>query len=200
MTNKEAIKTLHELWRTTNDPWYEKVYEMAIHALKAQEQLAKNSPKVDKGNGDLISRAAALSAITKRMEEVKNPFTGNGSIFWEGMYIARSIVGDLPSAETHGKRMEKRTETHACDLISRQAAIDAHYEYCNKHPDAGFPVWSLKILEDLPSAQPEIIRCKDCKYNSNTCGNYVNCDIIPQMFGRTTDNFCSYAERRTDGN
>lgn len=41
------------------------------------------------------------------------------------------------------------------DLISRQAAIDAHYEYCNKHPDAGFPVWSLKILENLPSAQPD---------------------------------------------
>ena len=41
------------------------------------------------------------------------------------------------------------------DLISRQAAIEAHYEYCNKHPDAGFPVWSLKILEDLPSAQPK---------------------------------------------
>lgn len=41
------------------------------------------------------------------------------------------------------------------DLIERQAAIDAHYEYCNKHPDAGFPVWSLKILEYLPSAQPE---------------------------------------------
>ena len=41
------------------------------------------------------------------------------------------------------------------DLIERQAAIDAHYEYCNKHPDASFPVWSLKILENLPSAQPE---------------------------------------------
>ena len=41
------------------------------------------------------------------------------------------------------------------DTISRKAAIDAHYEYCNQHPDAGFPVWSLKILEDLPSAQPE---------------------------------------------
>ena len=46
--------------------------------------------------------------------------------------------------------------------------------------------------------QPEIIRCKECKYNSNTCGNYVNCDIIPQMFGRTVDNFCSMAERKTD--
>ena len=54
------------------------------------------------------------------------------------------------------KRTDERTETHACDCISRQAAIDAHYEYCNKHPDAGFPVWSLKILEDLPSAQPII--------------------------------------------
>ena len=41
------------------------------------------------------------------------------------------------------------------DPIDRQTAIDAHYEYCNKHPDAGFPVWSLKILENLPSAQPE---------------------------------------------
>ena len=56
------------------------------------------------------------------------------------------------------------------DLIDRQAAIDAHYEYCNKHPDASFPVWSLKILEDLPSAQPEQTNswyinswCIDCK-------------------------------------
>jgi len=47
------------------------------------------------------------------------------------------------------------------DLIERQTAIDAHYEYCNKHPDAGFPVWSLKILEDLPSAQPEQLTDKE---------------------------------------
>lgn len=58
----------------------------------------------------------------------------------------------LHDAETH----EERTETHECDLISRQEAIEAHYEYCNKHPDAGFPVWSLKILEELPSAQPDL--------------------------------------------
>ena len=43
----------------------------------------------------------------------------------------------------------------------------------------------------------KVIRCKDCKYNSNTEGNYVNCDIIPQMFGKTPDdNYCSWAERR----
>lgn len=57
------------------------------------------------------------------------------------------------------------------DLISRKAAIDAHYEYCNKHPDAGFPVWSLKILEDLPSAQPEMIREIRKWINSGNRGN-----------------------------
>lgn len=41
----------------------------------------------------------------------------------------------------------------------------------------------------------ELIRCRNCKYNSNTEGNYVNCDIIPQMFGKTPDdNYCSWAE------
>ena len=41
----------------------------------------------------------------------------------------------------------------------------------------------------------ELIQCKDCKYNSNTEGNYVNCDLIPQMFGKTPDdNYCSDAE------
>lgn len=36
MTKEEAIKTLRELWRGTNDSWYEEVYDMAIEALKEQ--------------------------------------------------------------------------------------------------------------------------------------------------------------------
>ena len=53
------------------------------------------------------------------------------------------------------------------------------------------------IDEQKPVDAVPVIRCKDCKYNSNTEGNYVNCDIIPQMFGKTPDdNYCSWAERR----
>ena len=38
--NKEvAIKTLRELWRETNDSWYEEVYKMAIEALSAEEAV-----------------------------------------------------------------------------------------------------------------------------------------------------------------
>ena len=116
------------------------------------------------GMDDLISRQAVIDAILA--------VTGNSSVrelyehvqehelsdMWSGgVNAAIDIIIAVPSAqpETH----DKHTETHACDLISRQAAIDAHYEYCNKHPDAGFPVWSLKILEDLPSAQPEVLAC-----------------------------------------
>lgn len=48
------------------------------------------------------------------------------------------------------------------DLISRQAAIravnTALFPKINTAKDAE------KALRGLPSAQPEIIRCKDCKY------------------------------------
>ena len=56
----------------------------------------------------------------------------------------------------------------------------------------------LEDVEEMPTIEPEpqIVQCEDCKYNSNTCGNYVNCDIIPQMFGRTADNYCSMAKRK----
>lgn len=50
--------------------------------------------------------------------------------------------------------------------------------------------------EKLPSAQPEIIRCKDCKYNatSKKCLNPNSFFLVP-----ADDDFCSRAERRTDG-
>ena len=77
------------------------------------------------------------------------------------------------------------------DLISRQAAIDA--------------VWSLDVelrpsaieaildrLNGLPSAQPEIIYCKDCKWKQGAeCVRFADVRPFPS-------DFCSRAERRTD--
>ena len=50
------------------------------------------------------------------------------------------------------------------------------------------------MIEDAPTID-EVIRCEHCKYNSNRHGNYVNCDLFSGFFGRTTDNYCSRAER-----
>ena len=42
MTKKDAIKTLRELWRETNDSWYENVYDMAIEALQTDVVRCKD--------------------------------------------------------------------------------------------------------------------------------------------------------------
>ena len=43
MRREDAIKTLRELWRETNDSWYEEVYDMAIEALSAETKVRKMS-------------------------------------------------------------------------------------------------------------------------------------------------------------
>ena len=60
------------------------------------------------------------------------------------------VLEALPSAqpETH----DKRTETHECDLISRQAAIDAVVSAMIDGADAELVEG---VMELLPSAQPE---------------------------------------------
>ena len=82
------------------------------------------------------------------------------------------------------------------DTIYRQDAIDAV-----KHAWAK-GLEPTQYIEDLPSAQPEIIRCKECKYWREY--KYVNGrpKFLPrcgfhQIYVRE-DDFCSAAERRTD--
>lgn len=69
------------------------------------------------------------------------------------------------------------------DLIDRQAAINAIFGRSHEI--------IKKRIGNLPSAQLEIIRCKDCKhYDGRPCG-------IVDWYN-TADDFCSRAERRTD--
>lgn len=51
----------------------------------------------------------------------------------------------------------------------------------------------------MPSVQPEIIRCKDCKYMIDT-GDDLMCDNAKGWVVATASDFgCVLAERRTDG-
>ena len=58
-------------------------------------------------------------------------------------------------------------------------------------------VTARKLIDEQPTIQPEIVRCKDCKY-----AEYI--DDVQTLWctecgqGRTVapDDFCSYAERR----
>ena len=99
------------------------------------------------------------------------------------------------------------------DLISRQAAIDAIRASTLKY--TGFMEMEMytdddavEAIEDLPSAQPEIIHCRDCKYWQDQQEGVIEISIcarpenkyekLPFRFMIGEDGFCSYAERRTD--
>lgn len=101
--------------------------------------------------------------------------------------------------------MQKEGEQMKDDLISRQAAIAAIQEEIDKvKPPFNDTLGAIRcgvrlarnIIEDLPSAQPEIIGCEDCKF----------ADEKPIADGRywCTRNgsfmyYCSDAERRNNG-
>ena len=103
------------------------------------------------------------------------------------LYYANEIIYALQEA-LKGKDINAPTN----DCISRQAAIDVV---------KGIDRYFVKYIEEIPSAQPEIIRCKDCKYMTehyDTDGNapYWTCS---EWDSETDyDGFCHYAERRTD--
>lgn len=101
------------------------------------------------------------------------------------------------------------------DTISRQAAIETLFAMLNLDYLDGYKY--LEKLEQLPSAQQEIIRCKNCKHwrqQTNYQGaplSFGFCesdDMWRSLYGETyevshidtdDDFYCGYAERRTDG-
>ena len=100
------------------------------------------------------------------------------------------------------------------DLISRQAAIDGLRDYLveKRCPDDGTLTCRLienEVINKLPSAQPEIIYCKDCRKHNKKVGFDENFhtvwkeDACPfaswrgKAQGHEFDyQFCAYAERR----
>ena len=101
------------------------------------------------------------------------------------------------------------------DLISRQAALDALDKRFDSIPmEQTTEILLLrKDLRDLPSAQPEIIRCKDCKHwipydwmfsevwQSKNIADYPEDEIGCKYcdMSMKANDYCSRAERREDG-
>jgi hypothetical protein len=90
------------------------------------------------------------------------------------------------------------------DLISRQAAIDEW-----KNDFKGY-VNALNIprddyngimayIDELPSAQPEIVRCKDCEYGEqDDVGRWFCRGLGCQIGNEDGSGYCADAERRID--
>ena len=89
------------------------------------------------------------------------------------------------------------------DLISRADAIRIASGYCH-------PANIAKELAKLPSAQPEIIRCKECKYyeiawlkkDGTDNKRYKPSICVRGQYGitRNPDWYCADAERKGEQN
>ena len=93
------------------------------------------------------------------------------------------------------------------DLISRRAAIEGLYEMSSDIDHLCTLGDYVSFLESL-SAQPEIIRCKDCKWLCELrddsafypyCEKLFNMGMYVYDYMMKDDDFCSLAERREDG-
>jgi ribosomal protein L37E len=124
-----------------------------------------------------------------------------------------SSVGRKEAKRMSEKRTNERTETHACDLIERQAAIDAmntwdkfgcdpdgrlvgfddnkHYVPYVRYDDMVY------VIKSLPSAQPEVIHCRECGHHHYE-KDIPYCDRIDYGYGWKDNDFCSRAERREE--
>lgn len=89
------------------------------------------------------------------------------------------------------------------DLIDRRAAIDAlevKYMSFGIYREQRAASQCIDAIKNLPSAQPEIVRCKDCKHYRSYAGYIDGCCHMAEWYKRYQyeDDFCSRAERRTD--
>ena len=190
MTNERAIELLNRISDSQFD---------GIHGDERREAL-EMAVKALEGDGDTISRKMAIDAFVKYVAdgyaESPNDFEG---------YM--EIVKKLPSAqpETH----DKRTETHECDLISRQAAIDAvakwFYDVFGiKESDGTATIF--KRLRELPSAQPQLKKGKWINHRNDDGHNIADCDqcgnAIQWFDGDEIPRYCCMcgADMRTEGN
>ena len=91
------------------------------------------------------------------------------------------------------------------DLIDRQQAIDAFNTNVDELVVAGkenadsvekYLNRVIDKIKELPSAQPEIIRCRECKFASGDSRICMKFDHSP--IGEL--DFCSFAERREVNN
>ena len=148
----------------------------------------------------LISQQAAIEA-----------FYQYPNINWTTLDVMEKIK-ELPTAEqdttTHdsilaenGRNDGDRTSG---DCISRAQAIDVLHGYFDGmlETDTVCPADIYGLFECMPSAQPDIIYCKDCEYLCNEDGLRGMCWHI-NGFGTDVkdkyNSFCSWAERREDG-
>ena len=143
---------------------------------------------------DLISRQAAIDALGER------PMVWVGSDYELG--ARNQYDADVLALET-----VPSAQPQSCkDAVSKADVLETYSELYDVFDDNKEIKNELHKIYDkinaLQAAQPEIIRCRDCKHyyyadNRIPQERMCVCDLDGERW--SPDSYCSFAERREDG-
>lgn len=127
--------------------------------------------------------------------------SGNEIMYSDKLMLALDVAID--ALEKVEKPNEDVPDINFGDMISRQSAINIVYFECGEWE--GLAKTIVKDINDLPSVQPEIIHCRDCKHwqSEEHIGNNnvhtLNIASLPCKNWLTGgDWYCGSAERRSN--
>jgi len=153
---------------------------------------------------DLIDRQTAIEELAVYIHLIDKTM-GKGTLTDDDcMEAAKSVLGEdeLPTVHPdHNADIGKKVSISCSrenDLISRQATIDLVGDWIYNPKDLRY---HKDVINSIPAAQPEIVRCKDCKHwDTEWSVSESGAHYCPMVDGnRNSDFYCADAERRTDG-
>lgn len=200
-----------DAWDITIHCESEEEQKAVLEKLNNSNQEAKTQLSAEGTTSDLISRQDAIEVIEEMQMPIMRSMFPEEQFVFKGMSEALSAIKDLPSAhpEIEERKEESAQNVPKEDLISRKEAIDYCYQLINVEHQQGSDEMNygqervnqteaiLHHIEFMPSAQPEIVRCKDCKHHHYK-KDIPYCDRIEYGYGWKDNDYCSRAERRTD--
>ena len=147
-------------------------------------------------------RKAVDTAISALQEQEAKHSTESSSTHKALDTISRQAAIDAIRASTKKytgfMEMEMYTDDDAVEAIEGLPSVQPELpeDICSE-----CDAWNQYRQKKLPSAQPDIIRCKDCKHHwTHRCMDSMPTEIceLGQTFYDANVDFCSLAERRTD--
>ena len=188
----EALKSRQDSGKGDISRFYNTIIQHDIEAIEQlpPAQLGTNLAEV---GTDAVSRKAVKELA---YSQIRSVYCGVALKEQREtmLRIADNVIGLLaPVTSAQPATSCSEIPNGSDDTISRQAAIDALNEVVKDHSITDFD--AIASILDLPPAQPEIIRCRECKFASGD-------SRICMKFGHSPIgelDFCAWAERRTDG-
>lgn len=196
ISRQEAIDVLKNRWLKTRN--YEGIGEDI--AEECEIYLRAVPSEQTESCEDTVSRQRLLSDLKELVVAwEKYPVMAEQI---KGVEAAIGYVETIPSAQPETN--DKRTETHACDCISRQAATDALRKMQTYKLFSGDDMLlidqagAMAELMMLPSAQPETAK-RIVGKSRDGMALWYQCDMCNEPVD-AQDNFCRGCGRRlTDG-